>query len=75
MGLPTIQEAVFYRSNAVVLIVGGTPLTVYPADGLFDYYRGNKLILINKSVTSMDSRGELVISGPIGEILGDAVEI
>ena len=75
LDLPTIQQAVFYISNADVLIVGGTSLTVYPAAGLIDYYRGNKLILINKSVTSMDSRADLVISGPIGEILGDAVEI
>ena len=75
LDLPTIQQAVFYISNADVLIVGGTSLTVYPAAGLIDYYRGNKLILINKSVTSMDSRADLVISGPIGEILGDAVGI
>ena len=75
LDLPTIQQAVFYISNADVLIVGGTSLTVYPAAGLIDYYRGNKLILINKSATSMDSRADLVISGPIGEILGDAVGI
>ena len=74
-GLVGFQQAVFYISNADVLIVGGTSLTVYPAAGLIDYYRGNKLILINKSVTSMDSRADLVISGPIGEILGDAVGI
>ena len=50
-------------------------MTVYPAAGLIDYYRGNKLVLINKSVTPMDSRADLVISGPIGEILGDAVGV
>jgi len=71
----TIQKSVHYIANADVLIIGGTSLTVYPAAGLIDYYHGNKLVLINKSVTPMDSRADLVISGPIGEILGDAVGV
>ena len=71
----TIQKSVHYIANADVLIIGGTSLTVYPAAGLIDYYQGNKLVLINKSVTPMDSRADLVISGPIGEILGDAVGV
>ena len=56
-----------------MLIIGGTSLTVYHAAGLIDYYQGNRLVLINKSVTPMDSRADLVLSGPIGQILGDAV--
>lgn len=71
----TIQRSVYHISNADVLIIGGTSLTVYPAAGLIDYYNGNKLVLINKSVTPMDNRADLVISGPIGEILGDAVGV
>ncbi len=71
----TLQKAVYYISNADVLIIGGTSLTVYPAAGLIDYYGGKKLVLINKSVTPMDSRADLVISGPIGEILGDAAGV
>lgn len=69
-GLDTdiIRKAVYYISHADVLIIGGTSLTVYPAAGLIDYYKGNKLVLINKSVTPMDSRADLVISGKIGEI-------
>ncbi|MCI8453408.1 MAG: NAD-dependent protein deacylase [Lachnospiraceae bacterium] len=69
-----LEKAVSYISQADVLIIGGTSLTVYPAAGLLNYYRGNRLVLINKSVTPMDSRADLVISGPIGEILGEAVE-
>lgn len=71
----TIEKSVKYIANADVLIIGGTSLTVYPAAGLIDYYRGHKLVLINKSVTSMDNRADLVISGPIGEVLGDAVGV
>ncbi len=66
----TLQKAVMYIRQAEVLIIGGTSLTVYPAAGLIDYYQGNRLVLINKSVTPMDSRADLVISGKIGEVLG-----
>ena len=71
----TLQKAVYYISNADVLIIGGTSLTVYPAAGLIDYYGGKKLVLINKSVTPMDSRADLVISGQLGEILGEAAGV
>ena len=54
--------------NAEILIIGGTSLTVYPAAGLIDYYRGKKLVLINKTATPMDERADLVISAPIGEV-------
>lgn len=70
----TLQKAVYYISHADMLIIGGTSLTVYPAAGLIDYYRKNRLVLINKSVTPMDSRADLVISGSIGEILGAVVD-
>lgn len=64
----TIQGAVNAIYNADILIIGGTSLTVYPAAGLIDYYRGHKLVLINKSVTPMDSRADILIQGSIGEI-------
>ena len=64
----TMRGAIRAISHADVLIVGGTSLTVYPAAGLIDYYNGNKLVLINKSVTPMDSRADLLVQGPIGEI-------
>lgn len=64
----TISGAVAYISRADVLIIGGTSLAVYPAAGLIDYYRGNKLVLINKTATPRDSMADLVIQGSIGEI-------
>ena len=54
--------------EADVLIVGGTSLGVYPAAGLIDYYRGNKLVVINMSVTSQDKNADLVIQEPIGKV-------
>ncbi len=56
-----LEKSVYYIQNAVVLIVGGTSLAVYPAAGLINYYRGNKLVLINKTETGYDSRADLII--------------
>ena len=66
----TINEAVKAISEAQVLIIGGTSLAVYPAASLVNYYRGHRLVLINKSPTPYDAHADLVIAGPIGEILG-----
>ena len=63
-----LQKAVFYIRHADVLIIGGTSLTVYPAAGLIDYYRGNRLVLINKSATARDAHADLIISRPIGQV-------
>ena len=69
LDMDIMRKAVDYIASADVLIIGGTSLVVYPAAGLIDYYRGNKLILINKSATTRDSQADLVIQGPIGEVL------
>lgn len=69
----TMQKAVSYIAHADVLIIGGTSLAVYPAAGLIDYYRGNKLVLINKSATPMDRRANLLIQGSIGEVFSQIV--
>lgn len=68
LDMATLQGATSAIRRAEVLIVGGTSLTVYPAAGLIDYYQGNKLVLINKSVTPMDGRADLLVQGSIGEI-------
>lgn len=64
------QQAI---SRADMLIVGGTSLVVYPAAGLLHYFRGQKLVLINKSATDFDSRASLVIRDSIGQALSYAV--
>lgn len=63
-----ISSAIHYIRHADVLIIGGTSLVVYPAAGLVNYYRGNKLVLINRSATSQDSSAALVIREKIGEV-------
>ena len=64
----TMQKAVRYIAEADVLIVGGTSLVVYPAAGLIDYYRGNKLVLINRDETAKDGMADLCIHEKIGEV-------
>lgn len=62
-----INGAVEAISQADMLIVGGTSLTVYPAAGLIRYYRGNRLVLINRGETPYDSDADLVVRTPIAE--------
>ena len=64
----TINEAVKAISEAQVLIIGGTSLAVYPAAGLIDYFRGEHLVVINKSPTPRDSYADLLIQEPIGQV-------
>ena len=63
-----LEKSVRYIEDADVLIIGGTSLVVYPAAGLINYYRGNKLVLINKSSTMMDRRANLAINDSIGKV-------
>lgn len=69
----TIRKSVDAIRDADVLIIGGTSLNVYPAAGFINYYRGNKLILINKSTTPYDSHADLLIHDSIGKVLGACV--
>lgn len=64
-----LEKAISYIRNADVLIIGGTSLAVYPAAGLIDYYRGDKLVLINKSKTSRNANANLEINDSIGKTL------
>ena len=63
-----VSKAVHYIREAEVLIVGGTSLAVYPAAGLLNYYRGSKLVLINRSATPYDDQANLIIHEKIGEV-------
>ena len=66
----TLNDSVRAIAEADMLIIGGTSLNVYPAAGLINYYRGHKLVLINKSAVARDLAADLVITDPIGEVLG-----
>ena len=66
----TLNGAVRAIAAADLLVIGGTSLNVYPAAGLINYYRGQRLALINKSAVARDLDAGLVIADPIGEVLG-----
>lgn len=68
-----ISGAVDAIRKADVLIIGGTSLAVYPAAGFVNYFRGSKLVLINKTETSFDGHADLVIHDSIGRVLSEAI--
>lgn len=68
LDMQVMRGAIEAISKADMLIIGGTSLVVYPAAGLIDYYRGNKLVLVNLAPTSRDSAADLVVTGKIGEV-------
>ena len=63
-----MEQAIDALMSADLLIVGGMSLSVYPAAGFIDAYRGRRLALINKSPTSRDATASLVLRQPIGEV-------
>ena len=68
-----VEGAIRAISDADMLIVGGTSLTVYPAAGLIRYYGGSKLVLINRDETLYDSYANLIFRDPIGTVLSQVV--
>lgn len=71
LDMTVMSKSIQAIRDADVLIIGGTSLIVYPAAGLIDYYRGNKLVVINMSVTSQDKNADLVIQEPIGKVFSN----
>ncbi len=63
-----LENSINCIQNADMLIVAGTSLTVYPASGLINYFRGKNLVLINKDSTPYDSRANLVINDRLGKV-------
>lgn len=70
-----VEKAIKAIEEADVLIIGGTSLIVYPAAGLIDYYKGDKLVLINKTMTIRDSRADLVINDSLGKVFSEIMDM
>ncbi|BES64207.1 NAD-dependent protein deacylase [Gottschalkiaceae bacterium SANA] len=68
------QAAIELIRRADMLIVGGTSLVVYPAAGLLRYFRGNRLVLINKEATPFDDKAQLIVRESIGKVLKETLE-
>ena len=67
----TLEKSVYAIAHADLLIVAGTSLTVYPASGLINYFRGKNLVLINRDTTPFDNRADLVINESLGKVFGE----
>ncbi len=66
-----INSTIKYISNSDLLIVAGTSLTVYPASGFIEFFKGNNLVIINKMTTSFDNIADLVINDDIEHIFSN----
>lgn len=65
----TMDGAISAIGSADMLIIGGTSLSVYPAASFVDFYRGSRLVLINRSETPQDHRANLIFRDPIGQLM------
>jgi NAD-dependent deacetylase len=65
-----LRRAAEAIAEADMLMVGGTSLAVYPAAGLVQYYRGNRLALLNRTPTPLDAKADYVAHGDLGVVLG-----
>ena len=63
-----VENSIKAIKEAEVLIIGGTSLTVYPASSLIYYFKGNRLVLINRDKTDMDNVADLVINDSLGNV-------
>lgn len=70
-----MENAIRAIECADMLIIGGTSLSVYPAAGLIQYYRGKKLVLINKTATQMDERAQICIQDSFGKVMEEAMKV
>lgn len=70
-----VTRSINHIASADLLIIGGTSLAVYPAAGLIDYFKGKHVVVINRDATARDTRADLVITDPIGKVLGEIVGI
>jgi len=64
-----VRKAINHIKKADLLIIGGTSLSVYPAAGFIQYFRGSELVLINRDPTSADHKATLLLREPIGQVM------
>ena len=69
----TINNSILAIKNADLMIVAGTSLTVYPASGLINYFRGKNLVLINRDATPYDCKANIVINETLGKVFGQLI--
>ncbi len=74
LNMKEFEKAIEYIKNAEILIVGGTSLVVQPAASLVDYYRGSRMVVINKEEGFCCSRANMTINRGLGEVFSKISE-
>ncbi len=77
-GLPEdqVSGAIDSIARADMLIIGGTSLTVYPAASFVNYFRGSKLVIINRDAIDVRrAENTLVINRKIGELFTELAKL
>ena len=69
LDMDILERSIAAISQADVLMIGGTSLSVYPAAGLVRYFQGDALVLLNRTPTQMDQQATLCIRDPIAAVL------
>ena len=71
-----VEGAINAISSADMLIIGGTSLSVYPAASYIDFFRGSRIVIINKTPLNcyIHNAETLEINDRIGEVLAAAVD-
>ena len=64
-----ISDAISAISSADMMIVVGTSLTVYPAAGFVNFFKGKYLVLLNKTETRYDNIAKIVIHDDIKNVI------
>ena len=67
------DKAINAISNCDMLLVLGSSLTVYPASDLINYFKGKYLVIINRDITSYDSKASLVIHDSLKNIFNKLI--
>ena len=68
------ESAIEHITNADLLIVGGTSLAVHPAASFVRYFRGNYIVIINKTATDFDNNADLVLRNSIGTVFEELMK-
>ncbi len=64
----TIVDTVKAMEEADMLIVAGTSLTVYPAAGFLNYFRGRYTVVVNLSRHEREDRADIAFHQRVGDV-------
>ena len=70
-----MRGAISAVARAKTLIIAGTSLTVYPAAAMPQYFGGENLVLINRDITPLDKKADLVFHEKVGDVFSACARV